>query len=199
MMHITIKRLAFTLIFAGLLAATVDAKKVALEIGAPTPDWKKLRGTDGKEHSLSDLKEAAAIVVVFTCNDCPFAQGYEERLAKLMTAYKERGLAVIAINPNKTEDLEAMRTRAKESKFPYPYVQDATQEVAKKFGALRTPEVFLLDKQRKIAYTGAIDDATLPGGEPKVKFLQDAVDAVLAGKAPPRTVTRAVGCTIQWR
>ena len=199
MMHISIKRLAFTLILAGLVTAKVEAKKVALEIGAPTPIWKDLRGTDGKEHSLSDFKEAAAIVVVFTCNDCPYAQGYEERLAKLMTDYKERGLAIIAINPNKTEDLEAMRARAKERKFPYPYVQDATQEIAKKFGALRTPEVFLLDKQRKIAYTGAIDDATIPGGKPNVKFLQDAVDAVLAGKEPPKTVTRAVGCTIRWR
>lgn len=172
---------------------------MALEIGAPTPNWQGLRGTDGREHSLSDLKEAAAIVVVFTCNDCPFAQGYEARLAELTTAYKERGLAVIAINPNKTEDLEAMRARAKESKFPYPYVKDATQEVAKKFGALRTPEVFLLDKHRKIVYTGAIDDATVPGGEAKVKFLQDAVEAVLAGKEPPKTVTRAVGCAIRWR
>jgi peroxiredoxin len=196
---------AFTLSTLALLVfllvgtAALPAKQPALKVGAIAPAWNGLPGVDGQEHGLEEFRDADAVAVVFTCNECPFAQGCESRLARLADAYRDRGVVVVAINSNKTEDLAAMQRRARERKLPYLYLRDETQNVAKTYGALRTPEVFLLDQDRKVAYRGGVDDAAAPGGEPQVQYLRDAIDAVLERKAPPRAVTRAIGCSITWK
>lgn len=186
-------------LFAGMLAPDVFAKRVSLKVGDAAPAWQDLPGVDGKRHSLEDYKEAKAIVVIFTCESCPVAKSYEDRLEKLATDFSQRGIAFVAINPNKDADIENMKTWAKARKLPYDYLRDASQRVAKRFGALRTPEVFLLDRHRKIAYLGAIDDDVSVSGKPKKHYLRTAISAVLLDQEPPQTSTRAFGCAIRWK
>jgi len=188
------------------VAATVDKPKSEAEaaakppeIGGKGPAWEGLDGTDGKQHSLADLKENKAIAVVFTCNTCPVAVAYEDRLIKLANDYKDKGVAVVAINVNKSKgnDFDAMKHRAEEKSFPFAYLFDPTQQIARDYGATCTPHVFLLDQDRKLAYTGAIDD-NMSADEVKQHHLQDAIDAVLAGKAPEVAKTKQVGCGIHY-
>ena len=181
------------------LGIPLEAKRVNLEIGDNSPTWHDLKGIDDKAHSLAELHEADLIVVVFTCNDCPIAQSYVARLAKLNTDFENKDVTFVAINSNKDEDLGAMKEYARKKNITYPYLRDDRQKVAKTFGALRTPEVFLLDKNRKIAYMGAIDDAAPLTEKPKRHYLRDAIEAVLTGKEPPTTTTRAIGCAIRWK
>jgi peroxiredoxin len=170
----------------------------ALDVGSPAPAWANLEGTDGKRHGLADLKDKAAVVVVFTCNSCPVAVGYEGRVAALARKYADT-VAVVAINVNtgKEDALPAMTERAAKKGFPFPYLYDPSQDVAKKYGARYTPEVFLLDRDRKVAYMGAVDDKAT--GEVKARYLEDALAAVLAGKAAPLAETSAAaGCAIRF-
>jgi peroxiredoxin len=170
----------------------------ALDVGSPAPAWANLEGTDGKKHSLADLKDKAAVVVVFTCNSCPVAVGYEARLAAFAKTHAD-AVAVVAINVNtgKEDALPAMTERAAKKGFPFAYLYDPSQEVAKKYGAKYTPEVFLLDKDRKVAYMGAIDDKAT--GEVKVRYLEDALAALTGGKAAPTAETSAAaGCGIRF-
>lgn len=169
------------------------------EIGDAAPAWTKLPGTDGKTHSLSDLKDKDVVVVVFTCNSCPYAVDYEDRLVAFHKKYASRNVAVIAINVNKvTEDaLPAMKKRAKEKSFPFAYLFDESQKIAKDYGALFTPEFFVLNKQRKIVYMGSMDN------NPDVKkvsklYLNDAVEATLAGKKVTTDETIAFGCKVRF-
>lgn len=189
--------LMFLVVF-GLVAA-VNSAAPALELGAPGPAWKGLTGVDDKEHSLSDLKKAEAVVVCFTCNHCPVAKNYEDRLVKFVKDYKGKGVALVAINVNNLEQdkLPAMKVRAEEKGFSFPYLYDPTQKIARKYGATVTPHVFLLDGKRKVAYMGAFDDSQ---NVAKVKkhYLRDAVDAVLADKKPEPAVTRQFGCSIKY-
>ena len=189
----------------GLTLASVraEAKKEeakGLEIGAAAPEWTALPGTDDKEHSLKDLEEKKAVVVVFTCNHCPVAVQYEDRLVALQKDYEEKGVQVVAINvqDNEADNLDAMKQRAEQKGFNFPYLFDASQESGKAFGAKVTPHVFLIDGEKKIAYMGGIDDN--PGDETKVKKqpLRDAIDAVLAGSLPETTTTRPAGCGIRY-
>ncbi|MFO0796915.1 MAG: thioredoxin family protein [Gemmataceae bacterium] len=169
-----------------------------LDVGSTAPAWEKLAGTDGKTHSLADLKDKAAVVVVFTCNSCPVAVAYEGRLAALAKKHADT-LAVVAINVNTGKDdaLPAMKERAAKKGFPFAYLYDPTQEVARKYGAKNTPEVFLLDKSRKVVYMGAIDDKAT--GEVKARYLEDAVAALAAGKAAAVAETSpAAGCSIRF-
>ncbi|HYH68705.1 MAG TPA: thioredoxin family protein [Urbifossiella sp.] len=169
-----------------------------LDVGSTAPAWEKLAGTDGKTHSLADLKDKAAVVVVFTCNSCPVAVAYEGRIAALAKKHADT-LAVVAINVNTGKDdaLPAMTERAAKKGFPFAYLYDPTQEVARKYGAKYTPEFFLLDKNRKVVYMGALDDKAT--GEVKVRYLEDAITALKAGEALVTAETSAAaGCAIRF-
>ncbi len=179
--------------------ATSDADDKSIKIGDKGPAWEDLMGTDDKPHSLKDLKKSKAVAVVFTCNTCPVAQAYEERLEKLSNDYKEKGVAIVAINVNDDprNNLDAMKQRAEKKGFTYAYLIDPSQQIGREYGAVCTPHVFLLDSERKIAYMGAIDD-NMNADSVKHHHLQDAIDAVLAGKAAAVGKTKPVGCGIQY-
>lgn len=172
-----------------------------LSVGDPTPTWSDLPGTDGKKHSLNDLKEKSVIVVVFTCNSCPVAESYENRIIEFAKKYAaaDSRVAVIAVNVNTIEEdrLPKMQERAKEKGFPFLYLFDESQRIARDFGAMYTPEFFVIDKDRKIAYMGAMDEKGPPAAAGK-SFLADAVEAVLAGKKPTTGETLARGCRIRY-
>src|SRR5687768_9142034 len=192
---------ALTLAALMTLAAPAMAGKFnkVLSIGDAAPAFEKLAGTDDKPHSLADFKDAKAVVVVYTCNHCPVAQAYEDRLMAVQKEYQAKGVQVVAINVNNNEadKLEAMKERAGIKGFNYPYLYDASQKSAASYGASVTPHVFVLDGQRKIAYMGAVDDS-MSSGDVKQPYLREALDAVLAGKAPAVAETRQVGCGIQY-
>jgi peroxiredoxin len=176
--------------------AKADAKK-GLALGDPAPQWKDLEGIDGKKHSLADLKDADAVAVIFTCNHCPVAKAYEERLVELDRDYKDKKVAIVAVNVSNmdADKLPAMKERAEEKGFEFAYLYDPSQEIGRKFGATVTPHAFVLDKERKLAYRGAIDDSQDAAKVTK-HSLRDALDAVLAGKAPAEAETKQFGCGI---
>ena len=196
-------RTAFAL--AVLLTATSFAPagkfNKTLSVGDAAPAWEGLEGTDGKKHALSDLKEKDVVVVVFTCNSCPVAVGYEARLLDFAAkhAAPESKVAVVAINVNTIKDdaLPAMKERAVKKKYPFPYLYDPSQQIAKQFGADYTPEFFVLDKDRKVVYLGAMDDKS-PPAEASTSYLEAAVKAALDGKKPDTAETLARGCRIRW-
>jgi peroxiredoxin len=170
-------------------------------IGDQVTGWTKLPGTDGKDHSLEDLKSFDFVVVVFTCNSCPYAVDYEDRingLAKRFVDLKQNAV-VVAINSNKIETdlMPAMKKRAQDKSFRFDYLFDASQEVAKQFGAVRTPEFFVLNKDRKIVYMGALDDNTKPDLVTK-RYIETAIDAAVAGKPIEVAETPPVGCLIRF-
>ena len=172
----------------------------ALDIGDETPKWKNLPGTDGKMHSLQDLKNKDVIVVVFTCNSCPYAVDYEDRInAFAQHCTEESKVALVAINVNKVEEdlMPAMKDRADKKKFNFPYLFDESQQIGKDFGATRTPEFFVLNKERKVVYMGAMDDSTDVRKVSK-KYVQDAVQATLAGNKPEITETPTISCIVRY-
>ncbi|MCC6124388.1 MAG: thioredoxin family protein [Pirellulales bacterium] len=170
-----------------------------LKIGDAAPNFSGIVGTDDKEHALKDYKSAKLLVLVFTCNHCPVAQAYEERLVKLQKDYKEKGVRIVAVNVNNldADKLDKMKERAKAKKFDFAYIYDASQKIGKEYGAKVTPHVFVLDRDRKLAYVGAIDDS-MDAKKVKKHHLRDALDALLAGKEPPEKVTKQFGCTIKY-
>jgi thiol-disulfide isomerase/thioredoxin len=171
----------------------------AVKVGDAAPGWSGLVGVDGKDHSLGEYKDKAALVIVFTCNHCPVAKAYEDRLIELQKDYASKGVQVIAINVNNTafDRLDKMKERAAEKGFNFPYLYDSTQVSAHDYGARVTPHAFVLCKERKIAYVGAIDDSQALDGV-KVRYVRDALDALLAGKAPAKTESKAFGCGIKF-
>jgi peroxiredoxin len=183
---------------SGVSAGTYNPDRV---IGDVVPAWKDLPGTDGRLHSWNDVADRAAVVVAFTCNSCPYAVDYERRIDDLARKHAGKGarVAVVAINSNLIpEDApEAMKRRAEERGFAFPYLFDGSQEVAKSFGAVRTPEFFVLDRQRRIVYMGAFDDATKPEDVTK-RHVEDAIDALLAGRDVTVKETAPVGCLIRF-
>ncbi len=189
---------------AACVSATVSAKQSAfndkLSVGEKAPDIAGLPGIDGKKHALGEFKDAKAVVVVFTCNHCPVAVAYEDRLAALRKDYAERGVQVVAICSSfeAGNDLEALKQRAQDKHFNFPYLRDDNQNIARAYGATHTPHVFLLNGDRQIAYMGAIDDNETPDKVAK-PYLRDALDAVLAGKAPTTTETQPLGCRIRYK
>ena len=175
-----------------------------LELGASAPEFSDLPGVDGKSYSLSDLADAKVLVVVFSCNHCPFVVGSEDRMNALYADYRPKGVEMIAINSNETENhptdsFEHMVLRAKEKGFRFPYVQDASQDVALAYGALRTPHFYVFDAGRKLRYTGRMDDNPRQPGQETTHELRDALDAVLAGEEPPVPLTNPIGCNVKWK
>jgi peroxiredoxin len=189
----------FALLLLGNLTLAGEFNKV-LSVGSAAPVWKDLEGTDGKKHSLMDIKQDV-VVVVFTCNSCPVAVAYEERLlafAKKHTGEKAR-VALVAINVNtvKEDQLPEMKKRAEKKKFTFPYLYDPSQKIAKEFGANYTPEFFVLNKDRKVVYLGSMDEKSPPAMAGK-SYLEEAVNAALTGKDAPKGETLARGCMIRW-
>lgn len=170
-----------------------------LSPGDRAPVWKDLPGVDGKSHSLDDLSTSKAVVVVFTCNSCPYAVDVEDRLLALHDKYAKQQVAVVAINVNKvTEDLlPAMKKKAKDKGFQFPYLFDSSQKIAKDFGAKRTPEFFVLDGDRKVIYMGAMDDSP-EGAKVTKRYVEAALDATLAGTVVKDAETIPVGCAVRF-
>ena len=167
-----------------------------------------LPGTDGREHSLAEFGDAKVLVVVFSCNHCPYVIGSEERMIRFANDYVVRGVRMVAINSNETENhpgdsFEHMVQRAKERNFPFPYLRDESQEVALAYGALRTPHYYAFSKDSagawRLRYTGRMDDNPRTPGAEKTHELRDAVDALLAGKSPAVPVTNPIGCNVKWK
>lgn len=195
-------RLGLALALLSALPASAGQFNKVLKIGDAAPAWTGLDGTDGKKHALADLAAKDVVVVVFTCNSCPVAADYEDRIVALAEAHagKDAKVAVVAVNVNtgKADALPAMKARAEKRKFPFAYLYDPTQDIARKYGASYTPEFFVLDKARTVVYMGSLDDKS-PPGVPKAKFVEDAVAATLAGKKVPTAETSAAaGCRIKW-
>ena len=170
-----------------------------LSPGDMAPAWKDLPGVDGKPHSLSDLKDQSVVVVVFTCNSCPFAVDYEDRIIALAKKFATQGAAFVAINVNKVEadSLPKMKERAEKKSFPYPYLFDETQQIAKKYGATFTPEFFVLNKERKVVYMGGLDDNSRAEAVTE-RYLEPAIQAALSGKPIKTAETVARGCRIRY-
>ena len=198
-----IRKLPFVLPL--VLAAAPLAHAAALSLGSAIPEaGVKMKNVDGNEMSISDVKGTAGTLVVFTCNHCPFAKMWESRIVDLGNAYQAKGIGVIAVNANDpsvaAEDgYDGMVARAKEKGFAFPYVVDATSGVAKAFGAARTPEVFLFDKEGKLVYHGAVDDNGQDASKVDKPYLKDALDAVAGGKPVPVAETKSIGCSIKFR
>jgi peroxiredoxin len=173
-----------------------------ISVGDPAPAWKDLPGTDGKTHSLDDLKEKEVVVVVFTCNSCPIANDYEDRIIGFVKKYgaADSKVALVAVNVNTIPEdrLDKMKQRAEKKKYNFPYLFDDTQKIAVSFGATYTPEFFVLDKNRKIVYMGAMDDKSNEK-EATENFLEPAVESALKGQKPSKGETLARGCMIRFK
>jgi peroxiredoxin len=164
----------------------------------------ELPGVDGQPHALSDYEDKDVVVVVFTCNHCPYAQAWEGRLIQAQVDYADQGVQFLAISSNDAEkypadSFDAMKERARQQGYSYPYLYDESQEVAEAYGAERTPELFVFDQDRTLRYHGTIDDNYEDPGAVEHRYLRDALDAVLAGRRPTVTETPPVGCTIKWK
>ena len=174
------------------------------KVGDKAEDF-KLPNIDGKYVSLADFDDASGFIVVFTCNGCPYAKAYQERIIALDKKYKAKGYPVVAINPNnvdlKSDDsLEAMKKRAEEKGFTFPYLKDAEYEVYKTYGATRTPHIYLLQKESGdliVKYIGTVDDNYQDASAVQEAYLANAVDALMTGKDPDPSLTKAIGCTIK--
>ncbi len=172
-----------------------------LALGSPGPAF-SLKGTDGAMHTLAETRGAKGMAVIFTCNECPYAKGYEDRLIGLAKEFQPKGIGFIAINPNDPliqpgDGFDFMVTRAQEKKFPYPYVIDETQAIAAAYGAKVTPHIFLLDAAGTLVYRGRVDDS-LDLLKVKKGDFREALHALVTGKPVPVAKTKAFGCGVKW-
>jgi peroxiredoxin len=187
-----------------IFAFTTKDTVSGYEIGDVATDF-SLKNIDNKMVSLKDYKDAKGFIVVFTCNHCPYAKAYEDRIVALDKKYKKLGYPVIAINPNnpeknKEDSFEKMIVRAKEKGFTFPYLFDEGQKIYPQYGATKTPHVYILEKTAKgniVKYIGAIDDNYEDEKEVKVKYVEDAVNSLLKGKEVEVKTTKAIGCSIK--
>lgn len=192
------------------LTAAEPAGFQTLAIGDSAPDF-RLPGVDDREYTLASFADAKLLLVIFTCNHCPTAQAYEERIRQLHADYRDRGVALVAISPNDAaavrldelgytdlgDSLEEMKLRAKDQKFEFPYLYDGeTQRTSLAYGALATPHLFLFDQDRKLRYSGRIDDSDVK--TVTSHDARNALDALLAGRTPPVEKTRVFGCSTKW-
>ncbi len=175
-----------------------------LKIGAPAPSFNGLPATDGAIVGLDSFKDASLVVLNFTCNHCPYAKAYEDRFNALAEEFTPQGVAFLAINSNDVEtypddDMDHMIARAKEKQFLFPYVRDDDQSIAKAYGAVCTPHLFVLDEERKLAYEGRIDDSWKEPEKATSADLRIAIEALLAGRPVPSPQTNPMGCSIKWK
>ena len=193
-----------SLAMALVASVSVAGSAFALNVGDKAPSTTvKMKNVDGREVSIADIAGKEGTLVIFSCNHCPFVKAWQERIAAIGNAAESKGIGVIAINSNDPADYPEdsyaeMQKRAEKLGFKFPYVVDATSDVARSFGATRTPEAFLFDKDGKLVYHGAIDDSQNAAHVEK-HFLQDAVDAVVANKDVATKETKFVGCGIKFR
>lgn len=189
-----------------------DKKPVLLPIDSPAPDF-DLPGADGKNYSLADFQENELLAVIFTCNHCPTAQAYEDRIIQMVEDYRGRGVGFVAISPNDAsaislaelgysdlnDTLEEMKIRVKEKNYNFPYLYDGdSQQTSIAYGPAATPHVFLFDKERKLKYSGRIDDTENPYVTPKQKDLENALEALLSNRDPEVATTKTFGCSVKW-
>ena len=207
-----IKNLLLGVILMLTLSLAIQAAEVeTLAIGSPAPAF-KLPAVDGKSYSMDNFQQANVLLIIFTCNHCPTAQAYEGRIEQLVNDYKDRGVAVVAISPNDplavrldelgytdlSDSFEEMKLRAAHLEYNYPYLYDGeTQSVSKAYGPKSTPHTFIFDKERRLRYSGGIDDSEK---EDRVKqhFVRDALDALLDGKDVAVKQSKTFGCSIKW-
>ncbi|AFM05165.1 Peroxiredoxin [Bernardetia litoralis DSM 6794] len=183
---------------------TAATDKNGYAVGDEAKDF-NLKNIDGKMISLAGMEDAKGYIVTFTCNHCPYAKLYEDRLIALHNQFAEKGYPVVAINPNvsttEADNFEAMIERAKEKSFPFVYLSDEDQSIAKTYGATKTPHVYVISKNKgklKVEYIGAIDDNPKSAEEATETYVADAVDALLADKKVKKKEAKAVGCGIKW-
>ncbi len=201
----------FGIFLIGIIATIFIASKPisieneGYEVGDFARDF-SLKNIDGTKVSLAGMPEAKGYIVIFTCNSCPYAKMYEDRINALDAKYKAIGYPVVAIMPNDPlespeDSFENMQMRAKEKNFSFPYLMDETQEITRAYGASRTPHVYLLKKERdknKVVYIGAIDDNYRDPEAVKVKYVEDAIEALENNRSISTNFTKAIGCTIKW-
>ncbi len=174
-----------------------------LQIGSVIPSF-TLPSIDGKEYSLDSFKDKKALVIIFSCNHCPYVQAYEDRIISIQNDYESKDIVVIAINSNDAtqypdDSFDEMKKRAEKKKFNFIYLRDEEQSVAKSFDASHTPEIFLCDQDKKLVYHGKIDDNWQEEGKIKTKYLRNALDELLKGKEISIPETYSIGCTIKWK
>ena len=194
-----------SLLMAWMVTILVATSAWALNIGdkAPKTDV-KMKNVDGQEVSIASVAGPKGTLVIFSCNHCPFVKAWESRIVEIGNTYRGKGVGVIAINSNDPSALpedsyEQMQKRAKERGFEFPYVVDATSEVARAFGASHTPEAYLFDKDGKLVYHGAIDDNSRDASKVESPYLKNALNALLAGNQVATKETKAIGCGIKFR
>jgi len=210
--RILIALTSFAIFAFSSIAVFANVEHPTLAIGAQAPDF-RLPGIDGKTYSLASFKNKDILVIVFTCNHCPTAQAYEDRLIQLTKDYAGKNVGVVAIMPNDpasitlseldytdiSDSFEEMKIRAKEKKFNFPYLYDGDKEiVAKAYGPVATPHVFIFDKSRKLRYQGRIDDVEKPTKTPNTHDTKNAIEALLTGKDVNPVTTKVFGCSIKW-
>jgi len=194
---------AIPLLFVAISSFLIGETMVSngYEPGDKATDF-KLKSVDGKNYSMSDYKDAKGFIVVFTCNTCPFAVKYEDRINALAKKYKPKGYILLAINSNDPEvqpddTFPKMQAKAKDKGFAFPYLVDEGGKIYPQYGATKTPHVFLLDKNQIVKYIGAIDDNADDASAVKEKYLENAIAALEKGNDPSPAVTKAIGCTIK--
>lgn len=178
-------------------------ESLPMALGTPAPNF-SLPGIDGETWSLGSFAGAKALVVVFTCNHCPYAKAAERRLVELQARFGQQGARVVAINPNDADKypadgLEAMKQRAAERDFNFPYLVDATQDVARAYSAVCTPDIYVFDHELALAYHGRLDDSWQDEAKVTRHDLRDAVAAVVAGRAVEFEPVPSIGCSIKWK
>lgn len=191
-------------LFCLICAASLSTAGISLpgyQVGDVATDF-SLKNVDGNFVSLSDYKDAKGYIVIFTCNTCPYAKMYEDRIIALHNKFADKGFPVVAVNPNDPsvspgDSFARMQERAKEKAFKFPYVFDAGQTVFPQYGATRTPHVYVLDNNRIVKYIGAIDDNAQNPASVEMRYVEDAVAAIQVGKNPKTTSTKAIGCGIK--
>jgi peroxiredoxin len=164
----------------------------------------ELLGVDDRRHTLKDYEDKEAVAVVFTCNHCPYARAWEDRLIDIQADYASRGVQLVALNANDAkkypdDSFPRMKERSEEKGFNFPYLYDESQEIARSYGASRTPEIFLFDKGGTLRYHGTVDDNYDDPAAVKTAYFREALEAVLAEKEPSTAETTPVGCTIKWK
>ena len=195
--------LVLPLVLGLTLAPAAAGGPLAIGASIPMTDA-AMKNVDGKDINLKSVSQGAGTLVVFTCNHCPFAKKWESRIVAIGNDYAAKGIGVVAINANDPklnadDSYESMQRRAKEKGMEFPYVVDATSDVARAFGATRTPEVFLFDKGGKLVYHGAVDDSADDAEKVQNAYLKQALEAVVKGAEVAVKETKSIGCTIKFR